>query len=1014
MEQISYKGYAQRTAFDPLRAPDETAKIIQDGERTLRGMESLRDQERRNRDAYLQGMLRKQEIEKSQRQVNKSLEDTYRETYQEAKLRNEKSKLDAGAAKYERDLTSLSGLSQGITKMVLDLKEKRDTEKQIEGYQLVYTLGAKWQEYTALKAGEADIESKDAAYNAIIEQLRNRGVSEEQVEQLRNLSGQRLYGAMKAFAIQGVKSFEEFRTENVDREFDINGQTYTLDTAINGGMPVKAAIDATLRGEFFEQFKGMDPTFLNEYLMPGMRKIEERENAVFANERNKQLALIRDEEESRDLRTEIDSARNLGRSLGDASQAWIMRTSGGTPVGLRRQRAKLISIYTDMAKVGEFTINDLESLGQAGVILKGSTKEKLFKDLYQRDYKQIQDAIQDYNIEQYNDFQSDQRIKKQEFIDKSLPLLSEARAGKTEKEVRAMYDQFEELYIKEFNEPPPQVLRYQEQLAVQEATELLDYMRNTGTLTMDYLMSGKFSAETIEKYRKDAVDPTAVAKTERDSAIRGAKASLRGVLNTTTQLKEGKEEAQLEPYIQSEIDRRARQMIKDGATSSAAYIEAGKQVSDEIEKGTGTFKREEGINGKFQILGKDSGQLAQRLLVENIRQKVVEDNAYISKNLVLTPEEVQQAKAVGTGGDLPSVILQVQRMYPTLNPYEIIEKQLELAGETFDNMPPAGEVYGFVPQSVRNLLTYRPSLSRTTRATQIATGATGVAAYEPMLNLIASKESRSTDPANDGYDALNRGGSNGGTVAYGSSTFSKEFGRSSDQMTVGEIRELQKKGLLHATGRYQIIASTLQSLIDEGVISTDDLYNRETQDKAGIALMHRRAGKFFTQGGQVPIQGLGQEWVGLRKVDPAFIADAMQQVRTNLQNERFDVERMRPEIVYRVGNIGPTSTGAHLDVKDVKGSFFGRKSLDEYIGFQTAEGIIPVSAGVTVSGGEFGAARDYGKHLGWDYAMPAGTPVVLRNGARRISSVRTEHGEKLTIGLPDGRRFTFLHGETVQ
>ena len=159
---------------------------------------------------------------------------------------------------------------------------------------------------------------------------------------------------------------------------------------------------------------------------------------------------------------------------------------------------------------------------------------------------------------------------------------------------------------------------------------------------------------------------------------------------------------------------------------------------------------------------------------------------------------------------------------------------------------------------------------------------------------------------------------------------------------------------------------------------------------------------------------MGQEWEGLKKVDPAYLTDVMQQVRTNLQNERFDVERMRPEIVYRVGNIGPTSTGSHLDVKDVKGTFFGRKSLDEYIGFQTAEGITPLSAGVTVSGGEFGASRSYGQHLGWDYAMPAGTPVVLRNGARRISSVRTEHGEKLTIGLPDGRRFTFLHGETVQ
>jgi hypothetical protein len=1008
MEQISYKGYAQRTAFDPLRAPDETAKILQDGQRTLRGMENLRDQERRNRDAYLQGMLRKQEIEESQRQVNKRLEDTYRETYQQAKLRNEKARVDSGQAKYERNLESLAGLSEGISKMVVDLKEKRDTEKQIEGYQLVYTLGAKWQEYLALKAGEADIEAKDTAYNAIIEQLRNRGISESQIEQLRNLSGQRLYGAMKAFATQGVQSFEEFRSENADREFDINGQTYTMSTAINGGMPVKAAIDTILRGEFFEQFKGMDSTFLNEYLMPGMRKIEERENAVFADAYNKNLALIRDEEDARALRTDIDSARNLGRSLGDASQAWIMRTSGGTPVGLRRQRAKLISIYADMAAVGEFTINDLESLGQAGVILKGSAKEQLFKDLYKKDYKQLEDAIQEYNKEQYNDFQSDQTIKKEEFIRVAGPAIREQIAGKSEKEIRAIYDAVEQRWMELFNESPPQVLRYQEQMAVQEATELLDRMKNDGTLSKDYLYNGKFSAETIAKYEQYATNYAEQAKLERTQAISGAKGALSKVVNTTTQFKEGEEEAQLLPYIQSEIDTRAYQMIRDGAEPGAAYTQAGLDVSKQIKDGEGKFAREEGVNGRFLVLGKDSGQLAQRQRREKLRTRISEDNSLITKEVLLTPEEVQKAKRVGNGGSMPHIVTTLQQFYPTLSPYEIIERQLELAGETFENMPPEGEVYGFLPPELRMFTTYRPSLSRTARATRLATGATGKAAFEPLLNLIASKESRSTDPANDGYDAINLAGS------YKATTFTERFGRRYDQFTVAEIRQLQDKGIIHATGRNQIIGITLQSLIDQGVVSPNEMYTEDVQDKAAIALVNRRAGKFFAQGGQVPILGMGQEWEGLKKVDPAYLTDVMQQVRTNLQNERFDVERMRPEIVYRVGNIGPTSTGSHLDVKDVKGTFFGRKSLDEYIGFQTAEGTIPLSAGVTVSGGEFGASRSYGQHLGWDYAMPAGTPVVLRNGARPISSVRTEHGEKLTIGLPDGRRFTFLHGETVQ
>ena len=75
------------------------------------------------------------------------------------------------------------------------------------------------------------------------------------------------------------------------------------------------------------------------------------------------------------------------------------------------------------------------------------------------------------------------------------------------------------------------------------------------------------------------------------------------------------------------------------------------------------------------------------------------------------------------------------------------------------------------------------------------------------------------------------------------------------------------------------------------------------------------------------------------------------------------------------------------------------------------DGLAPISAGQTVGGGEYGASRSYGRHLGWDYAVPDGTQVVLRNGARIISKKPSDNGDMLTIALPDGRRFTFLHGK---
>ena len=54
-----------------------------------------------------------------------------------------------------------------------------------------------------------------------------------------------------------------------------------------------------------------------------------------------------------------------------------------------------------------------------------------------------------------------------------------------------------------------------------------------------------------------------------------------------------------------------------------------------------------------------------------------------------------------------------------------------------------------------------------------------------------------------------------------------------------------------------------------------------------------------------------------------------------------------------------------------------------------------------------------GSH-GIDYGIHAGDTISLINGATVLGSVPTEHGDKLSIRLPDGRVFTFLHGTTLQ
>jgi lambda family phage tail tape measure protein len=112
--------------------------------------------------------------------------------------------------------------------------------------------------------------------------------------------------------------------------------------------------------------------------------------------------------------------------------------------------------------------------------------------------------------------------------------------------------------------------------------------------------------------------------------------------------------------------------------------------------------------------------------------------------------------------------------------------------------------------------------------------------------------------------------------------------------------------------------------------------------------------------------------------------------------------------IYRQGSIGPTSTGPHFDIKRVDGTFFNRAALDAYVRVNGK----PLSSGVTVPGGRFGAPRAYGSHAGWDYAFPRGAALSLTGGARFTSTrSNTAHGDETAFVTPDGKVYKILHGK---
>lgn len=156
------------------------------------------------------------------------------------------------------------------------------------------------------------------------------------------------------------------------------------------------------------------------------------------------------------------------------------------------------------------------------------------------------------------------------------------------------------------------------------------------------------------------------------------------------------------------------------------------------------------------------------------------------------------------------------------------------------------------------------------------TGADNAAASKGILDLIKSRESNGGD-----YNVtLDNGAYTGGA-------------RDLVNMTIREVLEMQRQMLAHpankknssAAGAYQIVRKTLMSLVDDLGLTGGELYDEKMQDRLAQELLRRRRG----QG----VEGLRNEWEGLRGVPDNLIQKAMGQQSIPLVDEKVQSERTR-------------------------------------------------------------------------------------------------------------------------
>jgi hypothetical protein len=1022
MEQIKYQGYARGQGFDPIQVSTASVDAIaQQGNYLLRQMQDNRETERRNRDAFQSGLENAQQQERQNRANNFNFESQYRDYYQGAALQNARTKVENATnaqrnqlKSTEFDFEALASLSGTIAKMVQDNRKKKDEIAELQASNLIFETQVSFEEFQALKGGEDKLDQSNTQVNNVVNKLKAAGYGEEYLTKLRNLSGAGLYGAMKQWAVQGGENYGAFRAEMADKPYEVDGQQITLQQAAKASPEVYNTVNMLIRSDYLKQYRGLNQAFADKYLYSGMRQVEARERLLFAENRAKELELDLTQKESNSLLTEWQTGKGSG------FLKWIQVQAGGDPKELGEKRRTALTYLVAAAKAGKFTGDDLIQLEGTEFLLNGSKTPTTIGFQYDTDLVELRSAVKEFNAAKRAEREQAEEDEKKQAEQELSVLFSKGAPNKAE--VRKIVDEWR---ARGWGDPPAWIkgIETAEQLSDEAGDVVLLNLKVNGMLSLKELRSSRYSDKLVDKYMPAVEKQQQVPEAEKKSALDAVYAELKTSLGSV-----GAGTNQNPDFFIAAgeakrlVTSRASQLMDESVEPSLAWRQARDEIRQLVKLGRqdkpeGPFKLRTQLDGKpdFKNRGFDLGSSvstnkAQQERIRKIQARLAQtgDTDFLSKpgaNL-LTPAEVERLKGFRNGtGSLPPIVWALSAKVPDASPFDIANLLMKGNGQEPIQRPPAAAVYDTVRPELMRLLTRKPSMDRALRAMEGSGNA-----YRPILDLIASKES-SNDTQFGGYDSMNQGEGRPGTG-------SQKFGRPLTQMRVSEILSLGASNSIYAAGRYQFIPSTLRGLVNRGVVSPNDPFNEQTQDKLAVTYLRDRTGKFWAGEASAAsyVSGLGNAWHGLRSIPPQRIIQAMESAKTSLAGSDLDVSRMRPQVVYRVGGIGPKGPdhfGPHLDIKQTNEGFFERNALDRYLSFRTANGLMPISRGVTVKGGEFGASRWYGSHNGWDYAIDEGTPVVLKGGARVISKRPSQYGDVLTIGLPDGRRFNIIHGKAT-
>ena len=996
MDQVSYRGYARSIGFDPIKAPtDGLARMQERDNRIIRGMEDNRREIKQVRDEYGAGLERKLSIEARDRDQNYQWERKLADKRQEAISKNAQTLIQSELQRgknAEAVFESLAKFSTTLTEGLTEYRKAKEESDMMSGYMEIATGGLSPQRQQAVAGAETLLKQSGEAQDQIAEGFQSRGLDPNVVTSLLTGNKARDYGRLKAHMEIITAEFPAYAQSKLDER----GATTAADRA------------AAMQGIFGDFLKENGVFGLSaDFMAPALMKMRGTYNSYIEAARKSDVvnksSMMRDDAFSGMSRTK--TGESLTEAFRTTSRSY--REDGVTPVGNADAKS---NIFKELADTTRYSDADVERM-----LKEAQTDQGSWYDRFPRDVDDLRNARQK---DQESEFQLIEAQERRENKRKEDQLLDWVKNNNPNEEDLTSI-------IKEAKANGIATDRLQAHLAFTTEQQNADFwgkqfreQYEQGTLTADDVDQPGVPIEVRETWRTRAQQ---LDQQRSDSGIK--QETIKGEL--TDALKQN--------LIGDSTNRAAHYSLR-GASDYALklYNQKFKQYAKTMEPGVAANKARldvltaiETKKGAFAVIASSQAKTGQTqafyaaftpgkhpgapaainvITTSEVVKKVRANSNVINTEVLASPallKDIDNRIASGKPISIPQIYTDLSRAVPGMSPTQILNAQLKAAGLTQQIKPGFRDQLSQISDPVLRSIFAQPTTQDRLNTTIIGSG-----------NAPATVRT-----GNNGYaDVVSLGTSSGfkfPQVMAAMWALESGWGKyTSGKNNVFNIKARPGQGTQKNGSYWRDYASPLESAKDFMNLMTDPRY----APGLSRAKTPRQAIEAIAAGG----------YAGGEAAYPSKIIRVMQQMGVNVdqpyttappaRNQAF----MRPTLAYITDNIGPTSTGPHLDVKQQdnpntpQNEFareFSSKALDNFVVVDDPQfGRVPLSR-IPVTD-TFAGHVARGSH-GIDYGTAKGSKVFLQNGARIVSKTRTQHGDKLVIQLPDGRRFSFLHGKTL-